>query len=397
MKKKVFCFLLGVIQLAIVSAQDERGHYPGLLKNAFFSVSLGYINTPYSNKELQAHYQAGKIANHHFGLQLVLFGHQFSKYFSSQISYMKATPYAAFTNVNGDKAYHSVWLHYGTLTVKEQLPITEKLTVYGKTGLNIVSRKGFTDSNHVSIIKNANYGTIVLSTGFEYHLTPKWDILLGATYIPPRYEIYNQPHTIFYSAGMQYNLTPLSAATIKRNEDGKYIFHKRLLQLAYSTNAFGYGTNNFFSEKFPIFWGGHVQVKQGFFVRYQQNVFHTHKVFSLDVGSSAGYWQSNRNKEKFYTFSLFPLLRFTLVRSELADFYLFYSAAGPSYISKPVMDNIISGKHFTFEDMMGFGVYLGNQKHFNAEVHINHYSNGNMFPFNSGVKVPMTFSVGYAF
>jgi hypothetical protein len=29
-------------------------------------------------------------------------------------------------------------------------------------------------------------------------------------------------------------------------------------------------------------------------------------------------------------------------------------------------------------------------------VKINHYSNGNIFTQNAGVKIPLTFSVGYA-
>jgi hypothetical protein len=132
-------------------------------------------------------------------------------------------------------------------------------------------------------------------------------------------------------------------------------------------------------------------------LRYQKNIFHTRKVFSFDAGISAGYWKSNEKKETFYTLSIFPTLRFTVVRSKPADLYLFYSVAGPSYISKIIIDEKNSGKHFTFQDMMGFGGFFGNQKKLNLDFSIDHYSNGNIFVYNRGVKIPLTFTVGYTF
>ena len=120
-------------------------------------------------------------------------------------------------------------------------------------------------------------------------------------------------------------------------------------------------------------------------------------MFSFDAGVSAGYWKSNEKKEEFYTLSVFPTLRFTALRSKPADLYLFYSVAGPSYISKKIIDEKDGGKHFTFQDMMGIGSFLGKEKKINAEVSIDHYSNGNIFVYNRGVKIPLTFTIGYAF
>ncbi|MCI0447950.1 hypothetical protein L0152_32625 [bacterium] len=44
-----------------------------------------------------------------------------------------------------------------------------------------------------------------------------------------------------------------------------------------------------------IFFGGRAEVADGIWVRYQRNVFHTRKLFSLDMGSSFGYWKSDKN------------------------------------------------------------------------------------------------------
>ena len=43
------------------------------------------------------------------------------------------------------------------------------------------------------------------------------------------------------------------------------------------------------------------------------------------------------------------------------------------------------------------GVYTGPDRHLNLEFRIGHYSNGNVLPQNAGVRIPLTFTVGYAY
>jgi hypothetical protein len=43
------------------------------------------------------------------------------------------------------------------------------------------------------------------------------------------------------------------------------------------------------------------------------------------------------------------------------------------------------------------GVYAGRDRRYNFELRVGHYSNGNLIPRNPGIKVPLTFNVGYAF
>jgi hypothetical protein len=193
-------------------------------------------------------------------------------------------------------------------------------------------------------------------------------------------------------------MRPLPDERLKRNAAAGYIFPKNLLQLGYTTNTLGYGVNNFVSkEAIPVFWAGDVQIGRGISLQYQQNIFHARKVFSFDWGADISYWQSRRNKNNFFTTSLFPLLRFTAFRSKVADIYFNYSVAGPTYISKIVIDGANTGKHFTFQDFMGMGTYIGRNKNLNAEIRIMHYSNGNLFPENVGLMIPLTFNLGYAF
>lgn len=392
---RCFCLAVFLFSSCIVFAQDDRTAYPGILKNSYFNFNFGYINFPFSSEQLQPGYQVESITNHHFGMRLIFFGHQFNKHLSAQISYMKPLQYVIYKNINGDQSKHSVWMHSGTLSLKEQVSVTKKLSAYSEAGLAIFSRRGFQINNEFAV-KDYSYSTLLTGAGLQYSLSPKWDVTLNFNYAPGNEEN-KQPHEVFYSAGLKYNLTPIPEQIVKRNAAAGYKFPKNLVQIGYSTNALGYGPNNFLSKKVAIFWGGGIEVDKGFIAHYQRNIFHTKKVFSFDAGASAGYWKSNEKGDEFFTLSVFPTLRFTVIRTNDADLYLFYSVAGPSYISKKIIDDKNSGKHFTFQDFMGFGSFLGKEKKLNAEVNINHYSNGNIFVYNRGVKVPLTFTLGYTF
>jgi len=138
-------------------------------------------------------------------------------------------------------------------------------------------------------------------------------------------------------------------------------------------------------------------VERGVTFTYQRNVFHGTKTFSLDWGASMGYFQSNAEKEKFFTLSVFPVFRFTFLHSKTVDMYFFYSVAGPAYISKNIVDGKDLGEKFTFQDHMGTGVFIGEQRKLNIELKIGHYSNGDIFPGNEGVKIPLALNLGYTF
>ena len=387
------CFAL--VPFKKSSAQDKRTQYPGFLKNSYFNFNFGHINIPFSSEQLEPGYTAESITNHHFGMRLIFFGHKFNKHLSAQISYMKPLQYAIYNNINGNKSKNSVWLHSGTLSLKGEVPVAKKLSAYAEAGWAIFARRGFTINND-TVVKDASFSSVVLGTGLQYQLSKKFEAVVNFNYSPGPSK-HQQPDLFFYSAGLKYNLIPIPEERVKRNIDAGYFFPKNILQFGYSTNALGYGPNNFFSKKLPIFWGGGIEVNKGFIVNYQRNIFHTRKLFSFDVGVGAGFWESNEKRENFFTLSVFPTLRFTVLRSQGADLYLFYSVAGPSYISKVIIDDKNSGRHFTFQDFMGMGTFFGKKKNLNAEININHYSNGNIFVYNRGVKVPLTFTVGYTF
>jgi hypothetical protein len=46
---------------------------------------------------------------------------------------------------------------------------------------------------------------------------------------------------------------------------------------------------------------------------------------------------------------------------------------------------------------MGAGVFVGRKRNVTLGVKINHYSNGNIFTENAGLKIPVTVTAGLTF
>jgi len=394
-RKHFLSALILVITFFSAQAQpgEKRIQYPWGLKNSYFGLHMGYINYAFSGAQLEPGFTVESVSVPHVAPRIILYGHQFNKYLSAQISYMRPVDWVVYKNINGDKANHSVWMNVGGLTLATHFPVTKKLTLFGEAGLGIVTRRGF-DIGYKPAIKSTTYPTGLFGGALQYHLDKRWELQLSHTWSPANTKE-KQPKTTFYSFGFNYHLKELLTERLQMNIKSGYYFAKHFLQASYTTNALGYGTNELFSKKLPFFWGGAAHLKRGFSVNYQRNIFHARKVFALDWGAGMGYWKSRHDGDGFFTFSLYPVLRFMAVRSPKTDLFFEYTVAGPTYISKTLIDQEKTGKHFTFYDAMGIGLFTGKRKSFNAGIRIAHFSNGNIFPDNNGVKVPLTFSVGY--
>jgi opacity protein-like surface antigen len=383
-----------------VSAQNNRAQIPPLLHNTYFEVKVGYIQYPFGRKQVENGYTFQSVKIPHTAVNLAIMGYDFNKYLSAQISYMRPVLWVNYTYNTGSpesEMTRAVWMNVAGLTIKPNLPIGNHFSVFGEGGLAIITRKGFNDQDGIPIIKNANYATFMFGGGLKYQFNGKWGLILNAVHSPENTKA-KQPATSLFSAGFSYKLLPFTEKQLERTAKAAYIFPGKMIQIGFTSNVLGYGVNNFFAEgKVPVFWGGEAEVRLGLSVSYQQNVFHGIRVFSLDWGANISYWQSNENKEKFFTLSLYPVLRWTFLRTKPADVYFYYVVAGPTYISKVTIDGKDLGKHFTFLDNMGSGIFFGKDRNLNAEVKIGHYSNGDIFPGNEGVKIPLSLNLGYTF
>jgi opacity protein-like surface antigen len=376
------------------AAEDTRTQYPVLLANSYFSVNVGAIDYPFSEAQLPPGFRVGSIAVPHVAARVALFGHEFTRYLAVQGTYMRPVRYVAYRDVNGDQSTHHVWMHFGGVTMKARAPIANRVSIFGEGGLGITSRSGF-EIGTAPVVRDTHYAAPLAGGGVEYHVSSAWDLTAGVLYSPGRARD-AQPRTIFTSGGFRYTMRPLSQERVDANRSSGAIFPVNVLQVELST-GYGYGVNRFVSRQLPVFWFGNVNVDRGVAAHYTRNVFHSRRLFALDVGSSVSGWRSQGERNRFYTLSIYPLLRFTFLRTSLADLYAVYSLAGPTYISQVLIDGRDTGNHFTFQDFMGAGLFVGRKRNVTLGVKINHYSNGNIFTENAGLKIPITFTTGITF
>jgi len=377
------------------TAEDTRTQYPRWLQNAFFSINAGGIDQPFSQAQLQPGFEATSISVPRLTVRVLILGREINKTLSIQGSYMRPVSYVTYQGVTDtDAASHHVRVNFGGVTLTARRPIAGRVSAYGEGGLGFTSRTGFAIGNQM-VVEDAHYASVLVGGGVNYSLSPTWDLTAGLTFSPGKSSV-EQPHTLYGSGGFRYTMRPVAPDVVQANREGGVVFPHQLIQLEYSSGS-GYGVNDFVSQKVPIFWRGHAEVDFGVAAHYERNAFHTKKVFALDFGASAGSYKTRLNDDHFVALSIYPLLRFFFLRTNPADLYFAYSLVGPTYISRTTLDDQDTGRHFTFQDFMGIGVFAGKNRHFNAGVKINHYSNGNIFTQNAGVKIPLTFSVGYAF
>jgi hypothetical protein len=392
----IFCLLCSSLK---ISAQEQDAQIPGVLQNTYFEVNIGYINYPFSKDQLKAGYSlTTSVDVPHLAPRLVLFGYEFNKYISAQITYMRPVLWVHYnySDDNSGKTYrNSVWMNVGGMTLKPTIPVGKNFTVYGEIGLGLITRHGFKGPDDLQIVSNEKFNTFLFGTGLKYQTNDHWAFQI-CTNFSPENKTHNQPYTAYTGVGFSYKFSKFSNEQIKRTLTTGYIYPKQWIQIGYASNIFGYNVNNAISEAY-LFWGGNVEVSKGLSVNYQKNVFHGAKVFALDWGLNASFWRSNINEETFYTLSAFPVFRINFLHIRPFDAYFYYSVAGPTYISKVFIDELNTGAHFTFQDNMGIGVFFGKNRNYNAELKIGHYSNGNIYPSNESVKVPLSINIGYAY
>jgi hypothetical protein len=396
--KRSFIVLIVFLALctSLYSQEDMRTQYPPVIRDSYFSVNIGAINYRFSSAQLEAGHTVESVKVPHTAVRIILLGHQFTPWLSAQVSYMRPVDWVEYKNIDGDQSNHSVWMNVGGLTFASRLLLSKKWSLAAEAGFGLITRKGFS-INNIPVVTDATYGTLLSGAALQYHLNSKWDLQLRTVWSPAHKKV-KQPQTLFISAGFNYNMRPLSAERVARNAKSGYKFPKHFLLAGYTSHVLGYGVNDFVSKgPVPVFWGGEAKVKQGFSLSYQRNIFHARKVFALDWGGGISYWKSRNNNDDFLTVSLYPVFRFNAIRSTSADIFFEYAVAGPAFISKTIIDGRETGKKFTFHDFMGMGVIAGKRKSVYAGLRIAHFSNGNLFPRNDGVMIPLTFNLGYCF
>lgn len=385
----------GATCVAQTTGADTRTQFPPGLANSFIGVDFGTVDDPLSTQQLSSGATAASVRTPRGAFQVALFGHEFSKYLSGEIAYARPLRWASYTNANGTGLSPTVWVVQGEFSLTASLPLTGRLSVCGRGGLAITSRHG-AQIGDTEIVASAHFPSALVGGCARMAINDRWQIVAGVTRIAGSRE-HVQPRTVLVTGGLRYYLRPRTAAELRRAAAGQRFFPAHTVSVGVVTGA-GYGVPHFFSSTVPIFWNGNVSIARGVTLRYEQNVFHTASRFGFDLGASVGRWTSRRNGDAVTTLSVFPVLRFMLLRTGLADVGVSYSLAGATFISKRVLDDSpIGTTRFTFQDFMSVNAFVGQGRHVTVGIGLVHFSNGNLFPLNAAVATPLTVTAGYVF
>jgi hypothetical protein len=408
MRRTVFILVILVAGI-LKSANPEQ--MPGWMKKMSFEAGPAYIQYPFSSAQLNPGFSAREIVVPNIAFKMGL-SYRINPYLSAKMSYLMPSAWVSYTveannntELPDETPQHSVltrpvWMNYAGFTLNGHLRISDKLEAMAEAGSALVTRKGFASVSNQQIIDHATYFAPLIGAGLQYSFHDLWSVVASGGWIPASVK-YNQPRTTYASVGIRFQ--PPSGPTTTKQPSSTMTHPRQWLQVGYSSNSLGYGVNNFITG-LRIFWGGRLQVEEGIQLQYQRNIFHTPRWFAIDWGIHAARWSpvplilnGQEIQENFYTLSVYPVFRLNFLQTTPADLYFFYSVAGPGFISRSTIHEVDLGEQFIFTDTMGFGAFAGKKRRLALELRIGHYSNGNMFPSNSGVKVPLTLLVGTTF
>ncbi|MFI1743516.1 acyloxyacyl hydrolase [Thalassobellus sediminis] len=405
MKNLLLFFLLITLNFYGQKERKSTAQLSNFLSKSYFSVNLGGVFYPFSNANLKEGFATESFTKNVFSGRFLL-GYKIKPDLAIQFGVMRPASWFIYNNVNNIGYERSVWINVWSLSLKKSFNLNNKLSLFAEAGIANATRIGFSINDEV-IYDDAHFGSLIYGLGANYKLNDKWRLSLNGTFLP-KTKKYNQPSISQASVGFEYHLQQVPKEKALGYEENKtYFFPKNIIQVSYGTSAIGFGVNQFFgmslkvgnfdSFGIPVFWVGDVKASDAYSITYQKTAFRSKKTFSLDWGVSATYFQSQLNKEKVYAFSVFPVLRFYLLRRKGFDMYTNYSVIGPTFITKKQIDGLDSGPLITYQDTMGLGVFFGENRTYNFELRIMHYSNGNIFTKNVGVAIPLQFTLGKTF
>ncbi len=384
------------------SAQDvsprndrTRTQYPPFMLNSYFTFNLGSIRYIFSGDQLAPGFQAESIDIPHLAARVDLFGHHFTKHLSAQVTYMRPARYVVYHNINGDGASHQISTAYGGLTLVWESPLSTRISAYGEGGWGVTSRSGF-DIDGKTALQAAHFTAGLLGAGLAYHATPNIDFMFGATYSPSR-KSFAQPSTRLFTTGLRYHMRPLPADEVEDNRHG-FTFPLNV-DPARVHDQPARATASTTSSRRPCRFSGAGTWKRGAASRSTTSATcSTRRRCSPSISARAR--RTGRATAIGKSSARSPCIRssgsFSL-RTEPADVYFSYSLAGPTFLSRTVIDGLETGERFTFQDFMSVGGFFGKTRRMNAEIGVKHYSNGNIFTKNAGIKIPLTLTLGLTF
>ena len=144
----------------------------------------------------------------------------------------------------------------------------------------------------------------------------------------------------------------------------------------------------------PLMWNARLKVDRSLIIGYEKSIYTSNQFFSLYAGVSSGLMKTiHPVMDDVYVLSSYLLARFYLINRPSFKTYILYSPAGPSMLSKNQFATTGFSNLFVFQNQFGIGWELDKNAKIGCFLKMYHYSNGDLFPVNGGIDIPLVFGV----
>lgn len=393
----VFLFCSGVTTWAC--CRTDSGHeLQQALSNTYYGAQFGVSHARYTSRML-VNSAPNPLITGNLGVSAHIYiGYQFDRYWASELGviYFYKPEVRDYLEYSGDGSKTYIKNNLVGLYLRGTVPVSRNFNLYGKAGVGYVSRNSIIGVPG-DILKLGPFFSFLFAGGMSYQIYSQLYLDASVFFAPPNAR-YQLPWSTFYGVGLYY-LIGKPKGRMKRVAQASQRWRCYSVDVGYYNRGFFHlYVNQWVTYPYlPIFWKGYTYAKSGAQILFDQLFFHTQRVFGFYWGVSVSRWRSLIQRKSFYAVSIFPELKLWFLRRRSVQLYFMYSAAGPSYISRWIIDDQSIAGHFTFQDFLGLGMTLGQRHAFDVAFKIIHYSNGGTLPSNPGTDVPVVLSMGYTF
>lgn len=134
-------------------------------------------------------------------------------------------------------------------------------------------------------------------------------------------------------------------------------------------------------------------------LNYDPQLFQWRRFNVYFDGGLSQLWVTKSNCAYYRTVTIYsaaPVIRYTFRQWHCIHPFLEMSI-GLAYLNHTHFAKRNLGIHFSFQDRMGVGMFIGSSQQFSVGLHSVHYSNAHLSNHNSGITALVVLDLGYRF
>ncbi|EAR13206.1 hypothetical protein PI23P_01892 [Polaribacter irgensii 23-P] len=135
-----------------------KAQVSSFLSKSYYSINFGGIFYPFSNANLIDGYKTDTYSKNTFSGRLLL-GYKITPNLAVQFGTLRPASWFKYNNINNIGYERSVWINAWSLSLKKNIALTKKLSVFGEAGIANVTRIGFSIEDEI-IYSDAHFASI---------------------------------------------------------------------------------------------------------------------------------------------------------------------------------------------------------------------------------------------